>query len=120
MKKLFTIVTAILMTATFGMAQMPQQDPKERVKNQLERYQPELQLNAEQTAKFEAVLLAEAEQMGKLFEASNGDREAMRASREKLTAETTAKVKGVLTPEQFKKYEAMMAERRANRPQPQQ
>lgn len=116
MKKLFTLMTALLLTATIGMAQQPR-DPKERVKTQMERYQPELKLNADQTAKFEAVLLAEAEKMNKLFEESNGDRDAMMASRQKLTAETSTKVKEILTADQFKKYEELRAQQRGNRPQ---
>lgn len=114
MKKLFTLGASFMLASTLAMAQP---DPKEMVSRQMERYQSELKLTTEQTPKLQVILLAQAEKMMKVFEEGNGDREAMMASMQKMQTETSGKVKEVLTAEQFKKYEELLAQQRANRPQ---
>ncbi len=114
MKKLLLLSGALLLASSMIMAQP---DPKEMVSRQLQRYQTELKLTPEQTPKVEAILLAQTEKMGKLFQDNSGDREAMRATMEKMREETTKKLKEVFTADQFKQYEALQAQMRANRPQ---
>lgn len=111
MKTLFSLFAALLLTSTIGMAQP---EPKEFVAMQMERYQPEMKMNAEQTPKFEAALLSSFEKMMKIFEESNGDQAAMMTGMQKINEETSKKIKEFVTEEQFKKYEEvrtkMMAE----------
>ena len=115
MKKLFTLVAVLTFASTVCMAQP---DPKEMVARQIESYKSALTLTAEQTPKVEAFLLVQAEKMGKMFEQGpDGDREAMMANMKKMQEENTAKFKEILTADQFAKYQKMMEERRANRPQ---
>lgn len=106
MKKLLFVLSVMLMTSVAAMAQP---DPKEFVAMQMERYQPEMKMTAEQTPKFEAALLASFEKMMKVFQDSNGDMEAMRTGMEKVNTETTNKIKEIVSPEQFKKYEEVRA-----------
>ena len=73
-----------------------------------------LSLTAEQVPKVKAVL---DEQRTKMAELRNEtDQEARRTKGQALRAETTAKMKAILTPEQFTKYEKMGAGMRGNRP----
>ena len=73
-----------------------------------------LSLTAEQVPKVKAVL---DEQRTKMAELRNEtDQEARRTKSQALRTETTAKMKAILTPEQFTKYEKMGAGMRGNRP----
>jgi biopolymer transport protein ExbD len=115
MKKLFTLAAVLTFASAVCMAQP---DPKEMVTRQMESYKSQLTLTAEQTPKVEAILLAQMEKRGKMFEqGQNGDRETMMANMRKMEEENAAKFKEVLTADQFAKYQKMMEERRANRPQ---
>ena len=73
-----------------------------------------LSLTAEQVPKVKAVLDEQRTKMGELR--NETDQEARRTKGQALRAETTAKMKAILTPEQFTKYEKMGAGMRGNRP----
>ena len=73
-----------------------------------------LSLTAEQVPKVKAVLDDQRTKMGELR--NETDQEARRTKMQELRKETTEKMKAILTPEQFAKYEKMMPGMRGNRP----
>jgi len=73
-----------------------------------------LSLTAEQVPKVKAVLDEQRTKMGELR--NETDPAARRTKAQALRAETTAKMKEILTPEQFVKYQKMMPGMRGNRP----
>lgn len=87
--------------------------PEERSKAQVERLTKELSLSKEQASKLDTVFLESNKAMQKMREdARNNGGSFDRAAFEKYNAERDAKVKAVLTEEQYKKYEAQQAEQR--------
>ncbi len=66
-----------------------------------------------QSAKLLAVFQTASKSQDSLRTALNGDFGAMREKMAPITASTTAKLKGILTPEQFTAYEKAQAERAA-------
>lgn len=66
-----------------------------------------------QSAKLLVIYQAQAKSRDSLRTAMNGDMGGMREKMAPITAATTAKLKGVLTPEQFTAYEKQQAEMRA-------
>ncbi|MFD0748901.1 hypothetical protein ACFQZS_02025 [Mucilaginibacter calamicampi] len=66
-----------------------------------------------QSAKLLAVFQTQSKSQDSLRTALNGDFGAMREKMAPITASTTAKLKGILTPEQFAAYEKAQAERAA-------
>jgi len=73
-----------------------------------------LSLTAEQVPKVKAVLDEQRTKMGELR--NETDQEARRTKGQALRTETTAKMKEILTPEQFAKFEKMGQGMRGNRP----
>ena len=70
-----------------------------------------------QSAKLLVIYQSQAKSRDSLMTALNGDMSGMREKMAPLTAATTAKLKGVLTPEQYTAYEKQQAEMRARRAQ---
>ena len=109
--------------AQAGQAQPGQQarlTAEERIKQQVTTLEKELTLNATQKAKLTTVLTDNAAAQRKMMESMQGqgqdvDREKMRADMEKSRAAQTAKVKEVLTPEQFTKYTKWQETQRGQR-----
>ena len=66
-----------------------------------------------QSAKLLAVFQVQSKSQDSVRTALNGDFGAMREKMAPITAATTAKLKGILTPEQFTAYEKAQAERAA-------
>jgi hypothetical protein len=110
MKKLFTLAAGLLLASTMGMAQP---DAKEFVSMQMERFQKEMKMTAEQTPKFEAALTASFEKMMKSFQDGGGDMDAMQATMKKNDEETAKVIKTIVSEEQYKKYEEVRAAMRA-------
>ena len=86
---------------------------EERVKMTLDRMKETLQITPEQTVKLDSVFTKSFKDMEKAREnaqSSGGrmDRETM----QKFSKERDEKVKGILTEEQYKKYQAAEEERR--------
>jgi Spy/CpxP family protein refolding chaperone len=71
-----------------------------------------LGLNDEQTAKIETIFLQSQKQISKERDAHQGDREAMMKAMREHMQEMDKQINAVLKPDQQKKYEALMKERR--------
>jgi Spy/CpxP family protein refolding chaperone len=71
-----------------------------------------LGLNDEQTAKIETIFLQSQKQMSKERDVHQGDREAMMKAMREHMQEMDKQINAVLKPDQQKKYEALMKERR--------
>lgn len=65
-----------------------------------------------QTAKLKVVYEAQAKSMDSIRTAANGDFQSMMPAFTKMRETTSAKLKGILTPEQFAAYEKQQAEMR--------
>lgn len=89
-------------------------DPAAFVDRQMEELKTGLQLTDEQEKQVREIIVAGFETMQKAREGmqEGGDREAMREKMQKMREEQTAKIKAVLSEEQFAKYEQIQAERR--------
>ncbi|UEG51950.1 hypothetical protein LLH06_13360 [Mucilaginibacter daejeonensis] len=109
MKKILLMCTFVLGISAVSFAQgRMQRSPEEQAKQLKE----ELKLSDEQTTKVTAVFTAQAKTRDSIRTASNGDRQAMMQAMRPLMESTTAKLKAILTPEQYTTYEKAMAERR--------
>ncbi|MDR0973978.1 MAG: DUF4890 domain-containing protein [Prevotellaceae bacterium] len=111
MKKVFFLMSALLLTTVVAMAQGPM-DPEEMAQRMTDRMVEQYSLNDDQAAK---VLAVTKEFAGKMMPArgqgGQPDEAAMQQFR-KTQEEYTAKLKGILTADQFKAYEKDQAERR--------
>lgn len=89
-------------------------DPAAFVDRQMEELKTGLQLTDDQEKQVREIIVAGFETMQKAREGmqEGGDREAMREKMQKMREEQTAKIKAVLSEEQFAKYEQIQAERR--------
>jgi periplasmic protein CpxP/Spy len=75
-----------------------------------------LSLTAEQVPKVKAVLDAQRQKMTELRGDSNLSQEDRRTKMQEMRTDMTAKMKEILTPEQFAKFEKMGPGMRGNRP----
>jgi hypothetical protein len=90
-------------------------DPAAFVDRQMEELKEGLQLSDDQEKQVREIITAGFETMRKSREEmmdGGGDREAMREKMQKMREEQTAKIKAVLSEEQFTKYEQIQKERR--------
>ena len=88
-------------------------DPAAFVDRQMEELKEGLQLSDDQEKQVREIIVAGFETMRNAREEmQDGDREAMREKMQKMREEQTAKIKAVLSEEQFAKYEQIQAERR--------
>lgn len=90
-------------------------DPAAFVDRQMEELKEGLQLSDEQEKQVREIITAGFETMSKAREEmqdGGGDFEAMREKMQAMREEQTAKIKAVLSEEQFAKYEQIQAERR--------
>ena len=118
MKKMMFLAFAMVLFIGSVMAQEPQQgnqggnrgpvNREQRMKMRMERLNQQLNLSEEQKAKVEALFNEQEDQRAKARDQQQStDREAMRASFDKMRAEQDTKMKGILTPEQYTKYTEM-------------
>jgi Spy/CpxP family protein refolding chaperone len=70
-----------------------------------ERLTKELALNGEQRERVLAIFTAADEKMQTAFKNRSGDRRAMRTTMQEIRKETEAGMQGVLTPEQFTRWQ---------------
>lgn len=110
MKKVLFICLLMVM-GTVGM--VAQQDMQARMKERVENYVKELKLEGEKAEKFRAIqdetrtkMRAEMEAMR---DGGNMDREAMMTKMTKMNEERDAAIKKILTEEEFKKYQEILA-----------
>ncbi len=121
MKKVMFLALAIVLFAGNVLAQTPQSgesslnrnrdrgpvNREQRMKMRMERLNQQLNLNDEQKKKVEALFTDEETQMNKLREQQSDNREQNRSAFEKMRTEREAKMKDILTPDQFTKYTEM-------------
>ena len=112
MKKLASILFAILIsTVAFGQ-ERGQSSPEERAKRYTDKLTEELDLTAEQQKKFYDMTLAEStanrEMRAERMERAN--REANREAMQSRMKERQQKLEAILTPEQLSKYKALRSE----------
>ena len=124
MKKSLSLTATILMLFTFKTAVFAQQgqgrgnrdmDPKEFAERQTSRMKESLELTAGQLPKVEKLNLEYAEKMKEARDQAGEDREAMRSKMMEMIKEKDAKLKEILTAEQWTKFEADRKERMQNR-----
>jgi protein CpxP len=108
MKKILMMCCFVLGISAVSFAQGRQQmTPEERSK----QMQTEFKLTDDQTAKVVAVYTAQAKTRDSIRTASNGDRQAMMQAMRPMMEASNAKLKAILTPEQYAAYEKANAER---------
>ena len=116
MKKLIIALGLVLCVATFANAQgggRQMGTPAERAERSIARMEA-LKLTADQKAKLTEVYLAQGKSIDSLRAAMGGaGMEGMREKMAPIQAATTKRVMTLLTDEQKKSYEAMLAEQRA-------
>ena len=117
MNKLF--ITILLLVALLGNAQPPggqrPPNPEEQLKRATEKINKELQLNPSQQQKVKVAYGDFFKEMEKMHQKNHKPQdgppppptEAEKAARKKLAASRDAKIKTVLTADQFKKYQAL-------------
>jgi|WetSurMetagenome_2_1015567.scaffolds.fasta_scaffold326947_1 periplasmic protein CpxP/Spy len=84
--------------------QMPRMNPEEMAKRQTERMVTDLKLNDKQKTDVEAINLKYAKLRGELFQANQGDWEAIRAKMQEMDTKKNAELEKVLTADQYKQY----------------
>jgi|WetSurMetagenome_2_1015567.scaffolds.fasta_scaffold528191_1 Spy/CpxP family protein refolding chaperone len=106
------VIAVVMLAGATACAQPPRMTAEERTKNLTEK----LTLTTDQATKVLAIYKRSEEEMKKLFESSEGDREAMRdtmrAHREKVNKE----IEGLLTAEQKVKFEELRKQGPPQRP----
>jgi len=78
----------------------------------------QLNLTPEQQPKVKAVLEERAKKVTEVRSDSTIPRDQLRSKMQAIDDETTHKLQAILTPDQFKKYEAAHAQQRAKRTAP--
>lgn len=131
MKKLIVAAFMVVSISTFAQEQngrpnrgeMEQLSPEQRTEKQLKKLTSDLGLNEQQQKQMSAIL-AEQNQKRDAFRAERKDRKAedvkptdaqrgeMIDKMKKGRAEVTEKIKSILTPEQFEKFNKMKDEKR--------
>ncbi|CAM4408053.1 hypothetical protein [Flavobacterium terrigena] len=123
-KKLVFVMTLLV---TFGVSAQDRKEklknasPEERVAMRTEKLSEKLSLDENQKRKVKEIFAAEQKENMAAREEMKAEREKMKAEREKMLAEKKAtmkkqheelkaKLKPILTDEQFKKWEAMQNE----------
>ena len=111
MKKQFflSLIAVIAATGSIMAQGYPQQKaPAERAKETAAKLKTDLTLTADQDAKvyklFESMFTAKQTAMEEMRNSGSMDREKMKETRDKLNAERDAKLKGILTEDQMKKW----------------
>lgn len=95
-----------------GMRDGQQRTPEQRADLQTQRLSTQLGLTAEQQPKVREIILAQAKRMETLREQrGSADRQAMMQQMQDARTSTEAQLKGVLTPEQYTKYEQLREDR---------
>jgi hypothetical protein len=118
MKKALLFTFAALF-ALFTAANAQQRSPEERAKQETESMKTALNLTDNQLIQVDSINLKYALKRREMFQQSQGSDPA---EREKLRNEIDnlkrAELEKILTADQLTKYDAMVAERRQNRPGP--
>jgi Spy/CpxP family protein refolding chaperone len=97
------VIAVVMLAAGTACAQPPRMTAEERTKNLTEK----LTLSTDQAAKVLAIYKRSEEEMKKLFEASEGDREAMRETMRAHRDKANKEIAALLTGEQKVKFEEL-------------
>jgi len=112
MKKIGLMLTALLMVCGVAMAQGPRgdrnMDPKQRAQQMTEQMVKDYSLTDAQKEKVQALNLDMSQKMSEI---KGDDRDARRTQMQKIRDDYQTKLKGVLTDEQYKKFEKAEKER---------
>ena len=120
MKSSIKVITALLLffaicTATSAQRGGERPSPEEMAARQTKQMTEKLQLDEAQTAKVKEINLTYAKKMQEVRDNNRGNREAMREAVTALQKEKSAELKTVLSEEQLKSYEEMLAKRGGRR-----
>lgn len=119
-QKSFLLVIAIVFSL-ISFAQPPGQrkqfNSEEMIKQQTEQMVKNLNLNADQSKKVEALNKKYGEKMAQAFQNANDDREKRREQMQKMRDEKDEQLKAILTADQYKKHTEMEQKRIENRKQ---
>ena len=107
----FAVCTAV--NAQRGGGQPP--SPEDMAARQTDQMTKKLNLDEAQTAKVKEINLTYAKKMLETRENNRGDRQAMREAITPIQEEKNAELKTILTEEQYKSYEEMLAKRGGRR-----
>jgi Spy/CpxP family protein refolding chaperone len=107
--QLVSVLALALLVQATSPAQPRRLSPEERTAE----LKKELSLTEEQAAKVKSIFEQHDKEVRKLFEASGGDRAAMREAMQQKVKQTDEKILALLNPEQKAKYTELMKERRA-------
>ncbi len=103
---------AVSLLLTIGVAALVAQPMRMTPQERTDRLAKELGLSAEQKTKVLDLFVKQDEARKKAREEATEDRSEMRAKMEKQRDEMNAKMKGILTKDQYEKFEKMMKEGR--------
>ena len=120
-KVLFLFVPALFAFAVTSSGQPGggPPSPEEMAKMETEQMKSELNLNSDQLNQVQAINLKYAQKMGEIFQQGPpGDFAEMQKKMETLQKSKRAELEKVLSPDQLKKYDEMVEERRRNMPGP--
>ncbi len=107
--QLVGVLAFVLLVQATSPAQPRRLSPEERTAE----LKKELSLTEEQAAKVKSIFEQHDKEMRKLFQATDGDRAAMREAMQQKVRETDDKILALLKPEQKAKYTELVKERRA-------
>lgn len=115
MKKIGFLIVALLLTGGMAMAQGPRNgkkmDPKERAERMTERMAKEYSLNEAQKKDLLEANMAFTEKMANRAEDKKAEREELRKEMQNNRDAYDAKLKKILTEEQYAAYSKKQAER---------
>ena len=115
MKKIGFLIVALLLTGGMAMAQGPRNgkkmDPKERAERMTERMAKEYSLNEAQKKDLLEANMALTEKMANRAEDKKAEREELRKEMQNNRDAYDAKLKKILTEEQYAAYSKKQAER---------
>lgn len=99
-------VIMLISTASFAQDKMPHKTPEERAKMMSDKMKTELSLTDDQYQKVQAINLDFANKT-KDIKKDGADKAGWAEKMKPLDEERTTSLKGVLTPDQFTKFESM-------------
>jgi protein CpxP len=111
-KGIIAILLAFVTMGAFAQRQGPGGTPEERAKMQTASLTESLKLTKEQQKQVYTINLERATKMQEMRNLQNQDREAMKTAMQAYETE----LEKILTPEQLKKHQTDLAERRKNGP----
>lgn len=117
MKLSIKLLSTLVLFLTIGSSvfaqkgERPQHDPVEMAERETSRLTEELELGESQVIKMKEINLAYAKKMQEARENNSENREAMKEVRDAINSDKSAEIKTILSEDQYKKYESLMAER---------